>query len=776
MSHRSSRVALVSLLALLATPPLSAEALEFGEMSDSWLPGGASDAVVADFGPDGRPEIAVSLAGSRQIAVLVPDEGRIGGASYSTLDASPTAVTAGDIDGDGHPELATVNRTDGSFTITGSSRLGPVVGYWTEPLPGSDPVAVAIADFDGVAGRDLAVVNNGAPGYVQIVLNDGTPSAWTTGVTVPTGSFPGAIAVGDFNGDGNNDLAVADVGSNTVTVASGDGGGGFGAPSSFFVGSQPTELLARDVDGDDKLDLITLNSASDRIGVSLGNGDGTFAATTSYPVGPLPQSLAAGDFNGDGALDLATIRGGVGFTVLLGGGNGEFVLAAGSPFATRRHPTALVAVDLDGDGLDELVAIDGPGEVVEQWTNTSSEPALASAPTVSGTPRPGETLTCQHVSWSGSAPIADGYAWSRDGDPIADADGAAYVVSEQDSERELRCAASASNELGSTTVTSDPLGVPVTPTVVTGSATAIATTAATLNGLLTPSLASTTYHFEYGPNAAYGSSTPDQTVVAGRAPSAVSAALVGLEPDREYHVRLVATNLAGTTAGTDVSFTTPAVGVQGPPPVGDPPVVAVPAAPRLTGSPPAVGTSRDVEIVFATDDATTAECRLDGGPWMPCGSPLRLRGLNAGNHAVAIRAQAGGRTSEPVSVTFQVDPYPPGLTVGRGRGGIVLRGGSGRALLPLACSPQEGARSGICSGTVSVRRAGPGASTGRARLATGSFRLRAGERTRVQLRLSAYGHRTLRAVAGPLRVRVVIGARDLAGNRRTLRLTARLRR
>ena len=96
------------------------------------------------------------------------------------------------------------------------------------------------------------------------------------------------------------------------------------------------------------------------------------------------------------------------------------------------------------------------------------------------------------------------------------------------------------------------------PTVTTGSASAVTSTSATVNGTVNPNGRPTTYHFDYGTTTAYGSlaPSPDAGVGSDQIAHAVSASLTGLLPGTMYHYRLVARNLRGTTAGADATFTT----------------------------------------------------------------------------------------------------------------------------------------------------------------------------------------------------------------------------
>ena len=96
------------------------------------------------------------------------------------------------------------------------------------------------------------------------------------------------------------------------------------------------------------------------------------------------------------------------------------------------------------------------------------------------------------------------------------------------------------------------------PAAVTGAATAVTTTSATLNGTVDPSGRPTTWYFEYGTGTNYGTKTPVKDGGSGTGATAVSAAVTGLTVGRTYHVRLVATNDAGTSRGSDQTFLTAA--------------------------------------------------------------------------------------------------------------------------------------------------------------------------------------------------------------------------
>jgi hypothetical protein len=244
------------------------------------------------------------------------------------------------------------------FLGDGSGRFNTHVDFATGLYPNS----LVVGDFNGDGKPDLALANGS--GTVTILLGNGD-GTFQPHVEYTAGPGAFSVAVGDFNSDGKLDLAVANNNGNqsgTVSILLGNGDGSFQTHVDYPVGMGPYSVAVGDFNRDGKLDLVVANYPSVfTVSVLLGNGDGTFQPQVTYPVGRQPISVAVADLNGDGNLDLAVADFTDGFvSVLLGNGDGTFRPSVEYP--TGRVPSTIIIGDFNGDGkLDVATSNFAPG-------------------------------------------------------------------------------------------------------------------------------------------------------------------------------------------------------------------------------------------------------------------------------------------------------------------------------------------------------------------------------------------------------------------------------
>jgi hypothetical protein len=172
-------------------------------------------------------------------------------------------------------------------------------------------------------------------------------------ITFGTGGTPESVFSADLDGDGDNDLAVANYGSENISILLNNGDGTFATTVNYAAGSRPISIFAADLDGDGDNDLAVANYDSDNISILLNKGDGTFATQVSYVAGDGPWSVFATDLDGDGDDDLAVANNGShNVSILLNNGNGTFTAAVN--YVAAGYPSSVFAADFDGDSHYDL--------------------------------------------------------------------------------------------------------------------------------------------------------------------------------------------------------------------------------------------------------------------------------------------------------------------------------------------------------------------------------------------------------------------------------------
>jgi hypothetical protein len=358
--------------------------LSFTDSSNSIIGNGPQSVVTGDFNGDGILDLAVTNSLSNSVTILLGNgDGTFTAAQNSPATGNkPLGIVAGDFNGDGILDLAVANSLSNTVTILLGNGDGTFSAAADSPNTGNSPTYMAVGDFNGDGKLDLAVVNStGIGSSMTILLGNGDGTFSATPNSPANGYDLGPVVVGDFNRDGNLDLAVEDEYGGTLMILLGKGDGTFNLfwsiPNPVFTNDQ--NLVTGDFNGDGNLDLAVVNGGNNTVAILLGNGDGTFTATPNSPAtGNNPNSVAVGDFNGDGNLDLAVTNSGDNtVSILLGNGDGTFTAAPNTaPSATC--PVSIAAGDWNGDGVPDLAVINECESHVTALTTSLTETATAS--------------------------------------------------------------------------------------------------------------------------------------------------------------------------------------------------------------------------------------------------------------------------------------------------------------------------------------------------------------------------------------------------------------
>jgi predicted NUDIX family NTP pyrophosphohydrolase len=296
---------------------------------------------------------------------------------FGTL-ATPGSAVVGDFNSDGDPDLAAVSSspTLGNLVEKLFGQPGGGFGATNSYVTHDELRSAAVGDFNDDGNPDLAVGFSGRrpdAGGVRVLL--GRPDGGVASeADFPVGAGPISVAVGEFNGDGDPDLAVANQGSDDVSVLLGEPGGGFGPGTEYAAGHSPDSVAIGDFNGDGDPDLAVATSAN--ITILVGQPGGAFAPGTDVDVDG-PRDIVAGDFNGDGDPDLAiTVGFPDGVSVLAGRSGDGF--APGTYVATGSQPTAIAVADFNGDGDQDMAVANRTSDSVSVLRNTSPPTAVPS--------------------------------------------------------------------------------------------------------------------------------------------------------------------------------------------------------------------------------------------------------------------------------------------------------------------------------------------------------------------------------------------------------------
>jgi hypothetical protein len=228
--------------------------------------------VSADFNRDGIPDLVVTDRITGEIILLLGNTAGFvrppGSVSAPEVGSDPRAVLSAQLDFDTIPDLVFVTRSE----ISVMWRIGitnELLRYAVPSGQSADLSAVGIGDIDGNGFNDVVVADRASGVGVWVFLSNPfgqSRQAWLASPTfIPVGpGLPIAVAVRDLNGDLSADLIVMQ-NDGTLTYREGDGLGGFGPERTYTVGTGATQLIMDDVTGDGNEDAVIADPGGARI-------------------------------------------------------------------------------------------------------------------------------------------------------------------------------------------------------------------------------------------------------------------------------------------------------------------------------------------------------------------------------------------------------------------------------------------------------------------------------------------------------------------------------
>jgi hypothetical protein len=324
-----------------------------------------SQVVAADLKGNGILDIVGTVSSGILVFVGKGDGTFLTGVQYNT--PQPEQIVTADFNGDGKADVAVSSNFSNGVTPSVTVFIGNGDGTFQSPkvtAEGLDiPVAMVSGDVNGDGKTDLLITDDFTKNTYFLEGNgDGTFQAPSDPIfLLPsiTNAYQGAIAMGDFNGDGKVDLVIENLPFADILLGNGDGT--FTWSKSYFLNEAAigsANVVVADFNGDAKSDLAMAGA------MLLGNGDGTFQAANAidaeaFSPGPPSLNSVEGDFNGDGIPDIAALfsEGLEGF-LFAGNGKGEFSMT--TTFFPPAGYSLAAAADVNGDGKLDLILTSYP--------------------------------------------------------------------------------------------------------------------------------------------------------------------------------------------------------------------------------------------------------------------------------------------------------------------------------------------------------------------------------------------------------------------------------
>lgn len=270
------------------------------------------------------------------------------------LVGEPYDITSGDLDHDGDMDLVIAGNTTGPrfFEVMLNNGDGSFAAPVQHTLA-DQAWCVALADMNGDAHLD-AVIGHGSTPEISIALGDGS-GGFGSATQFDAGGFATItdLVVDDFDGDTNIDVAMVTF-ANQIRTMLGDGAGSLAPPSTILTFGTTVSISSTDLNGDLDPDLVVGDSSGNGIRVLFGGAGDSFSLQPLANVGFFVTNHELGDMDNDGDLDVVA-SGSFPDTVMVVENTGGGVFAAGPSLSVGLVPDGVAVADFDADGNNDAI-------------------------------------------------------------------------------------------------------------------------------------------------------------------------------------------------------------------------------------------------------------------------------------------------------------------------------------------------------------------------------------------------------------------------------------
>ena len=321
-----------------------------------------------------------------------------------TAGTNPRNVAAGDMDGDGKPDLVVANGSSNTISVFHNTSISGTVDASSFAAKVDFPAGtfveyVVISDVDGDGKIDMVVITNANISVLRNTSTSGTINASSFAAKVDFASgFTGPVfgAIGDVDGDGKPDIVNANSGASSVSVrlnTSTPGSISFAAKVDFSSGLTSVSVAIGDLDGDGKPDLAVTNAEASTNTVSILRNTSTpgsvsFSAKVAFATGAIPRNVAIGDLDADGKPDLVVANNATSPASTLvsvfrntstSGTINASSFAAKVDFTAATAPRYVAIGDVDGDAKPDLVVANTNSANISVLRNTSTSGSISAS-------------------------------------------------------------------------------------------------------------------------------------------------------------------------------------------------------------------------------------------------------------------------------------------------------------------------------------------------------------------------------------------------------------